>query len=158
MTPESSASGRFWRFSVRQLLALSAVLGILLAVLAPHVQSWFRVWQEERELWDSVAPQMALRRAIATGQGADRVREALRAGATLSIMMNDGSSPLPSAIARGQCETVEVLLDYGADVERSDMYCPRLRSHRPGASSHCIAAPPFLPPSIAINPRTSKSR
>ena len=89
------------------------------------MQSKFRLWKEERELWDSVAPLIALRRAIEAGQGADRVREALEAGATPSLSLGDGSSLLHSAITRGQCENVEVLLDYGADVERSGPYSPR---------------------------------
>jgi ankyrin repeat protein len=155
MTSESSASGRFWRFNVRQMLALTAVLGVLLAILASRVQNMLRSQQAERELWDSVAPQMALRRAIETGQSADRVREALEAGAKVSIMMNDGSSPLPSAIARGQCETVQVLLDYGADVERSDMYCPRLRSQRPGGPLMALHRGPALFAAVDCDQPTS---
>ena len=54
MTPESSASRRFWRFSLGQLLVLFSILGVLLVILAPRVQSKYRLWKEERELWDSV--------------------------------------------------------------------------------------------------------
>ena len=34
MTPESSASRRFWRFSLGQLLVLFSILGVLLVILA----------------------------------------------------------------------------------------------------------------------------
>src|SRR4029450_3781749 len=154
MTSESSASKRFWRFSVRQLLSLAAVLCLLLAVLAPHVQNKFRLWREDRELWDSVAPQIALRRAIEAGQGADRVREALRAGAKVSMSMGDGSSLFHSAITRGQCENVEVLLDYGADVERSELYSPRPRTS-PTASGR---GPPLFAAIDCDQPTDTKIR
>ncbi len=75
MGPPSSARGRFWRFSVRQLLVLFAVFSVLLAILAPRVQNRLRAWKAERELYDTfVAPQVALNRAIVQGQGPDSAR------------------------------------------------------------------------------------
>jgi hypothetical protein len=144
MIPKPSASRQFWRFSLRQLLALSAVLGLLLAVLAPRMHSKFRTWKEERELYSSfVAPQMALKRAILEGHSADRVREALDAGANLQWGITEGSStlsPLHCAIALGQCEAVEVLLDYGADVHASGRY---IRVRGPGLHQQVRGGPPL---------------
>jgi hypothetical protein len=155
MDPQPSAKGRFWRFNVRQLLALSAVLGLLFAILAPRLQSKFRAWKAERDLYTSVAPQMALRYAIAGGQGPQAVRAALEAGAKVSMTMGDGSGLFHSAITHGQCENVEVLLEYGAEVEALDRYNPR-SDPQSGAASQM--GPPLFAAIDCDQPSDTKLR
>jgi len=134
MSPESSASRRFWRFSLRQLLALCVLLGVLLAILAPRFQSSLQLRKEQQAQYDIIRRQGALKRAIMEGQGAERVRQALEAGALLSVPMDDYSLPFHCAITLGQCDTVQVLLDHGADVEQVDFYNPHPQKYPRGSA------------------------
>jgi ankyrin repeat protein len=81
--------------------------------------------------------------------GFRRVREALEAGAKVSIPIHEGTLPLYCAITLGRCEAVQVLLDYGADVERSEHY-----NSRPGTFSSASSVGPALFAAINCNQPT----
>jgi len=107
---------RFLQFGVRQYLLLIAVLSLLLAIMAPRLQDAYRSRQlglEYRRLQDAT-------RNLATAvrsSDAELARRALEAGASANVHHGDGSL-LRHCIDNGQIPLVELLLDFGADIER----------------------------------------
>jgi ankyrin repeat protein len=117
-TQSSSGRRRFWQFSLRELLALFAVLGILLSLLAPRLHRAFEEWELRRTRRVAQVAQKVLSRAIREND-ANLARQALEAGADPTCIDSPESSLLHTCIERGQCELAKVLLDHGADVERT---------------------------------------
>lgn len=118
---------RFCQFTTRQMLLLFLLATVLLCLVAPRIRSAFDRWRileagHKREIAEAV-----LRTAILTNNVA-LARQALEAGADPNLIpdtrpwsptapINELSS-LRTCIANGQIEMMELLLEFGADVER----------------------------------------
>ena len=111
-------SRRFLRCELRQLLLLIAVLSLLLVIVAPRLErtleQTFEVRQIERNARRLADAQADLAEAVERSD-VRLARNALAAGADPNQMRH---SSLHTCIARGQVALVELLLAFGADVER----------------------------------------
>ncbi len=113
---------RFSEFSLRQFLLLVGVFGVLLSIVTPQIRRTFQ------GRWD----QRAARRRVVAGADLSTAvrlnnvvlaRHALEAGADPNLILTwhpARLSALCTCIVNGQIEIMELLLDFGADVERSE--------------------------------------
>jgi uncharacterized protein len=114
---------RFFQFTLRQILLLFAVSSILLGIVTPRIRRTF----QERRLDHEAARRAAARADLATAVRANNValaRQALEAGAEpdLGGMLPNAGPFLYACIVKGQVEIMELLLDFGADVERIENF------------------------------------
>ena len=143
---------RFLQFSLRQFLLLVAVFGVLLSVIAPRIHRTFQEWRGQEATRRREAAGAELSTAVRTNNIA-LARHALEAGADPNLILTGGPqdfvSALGTCIKNGQIEIMELLLDFGVDVERIE----RL----PGEAIVVFGSPLFAaigsnqPPEVRIN-------
>jgi hypothetical protein len=109
---------RFWQFTMRQLLLLLAVSGVLLALLAPKLQQRLRAWRRGGDVRKLVTADGQLAGAVRAND-LSLARRALEAGANPDFM-SPGSRMIFGCIAKGQLEMMKLLLDSGADAEGTE--------------------------------------
>jgi len=109
----------FFRFRLRQLLILLAVLAALLAILAPRLRLERETRRAASAVLQRAATQEALNGAVQGGD-LDTARRALDAGADVNwAIVNsaiDRKPLLHHAITAGDVSMVELLLEFGAEV------------------------------------------
>jgi|GEM_PF-3178286 len=113
---------RFFQFTLRQILLLFAVVSVLLCILTPRIRWAFHVRRIQEAGRRREVAEADLSIAIRTNNVA-LARRALEAGAEPNppiLLSQPRLSWLCSCIANGQIEMVELLLDFGADIERID--------------------------------------
>lgn len=116
----SRKSGRFWQFTMRQLLVLLAVSGVLLALVAPAIQRRFHVRRLEERWREMASVDVELAGAVRAND-LSLARRALAAEANPDFMSNQpGSRMIFDCIAKGQVEMMKLLLDFGADAEGTE--------------------------------------
>jgi cytohesin len=107
---------RFFQFSLLHLLALFAAVSLLLGILAPRLHRAY----ERRELvkaWRELQEAQATLEKAVRGNDVSLARGALEAGANPNAPLGGGESLLHIAVRNGHVAMMELLLDFGADVE-----------------------------------------
>jgi len=111
---------RFVQFGVRQLALLIVLLCVLLVILAPSLQRHYVSREFERSARRFADAQTNLRKAVSNNDVA-LAQQALTDGADPNHVIDQKSSLhqslLRRSIERGQIPIVELLLEFGADVE-----------------------------------------
>ena len=138
---------RFFQFTLRQILLLCALVGVLLCLLAPRIRWNFHVRRIQDAARKQLAAETDLRTAIRTNDVA-LARRALEAGADPNLAFDErspnpqsrGPSVLNACIGNGQIAMMELLLDFGADVERVDAFPGKIEIPIHGASPLLVAA------------------
>lgn len=116
---------RFFQFTLRQILLLCALVGVLLCLMAPQIRWNFHVRRIQEAGRQRAAAEADLLAAIRTNNVA-LARRALEAGADATGaganlfpgMRSDAPSLMCICIANGQTELMELLLEFGADIEQ----------------------------------------
>ena len=143
---------RFLQFSLRQFLLLVAVFGVLLSVIAPPIHRTFQEWRGQEATRRREAAGAELSTAVRTNNIA-LARHALEAGADPNLILTGGPqdfvSALGTCIKNGQIEIMELLLDFGVDVERIERLLPR--AIVVGGSPLFAAIGSNQPPEVRIN-------
>ncbi|HUY92808.1 MAG TPA: ankyrin repeat domain-containing protein [Pirellulales bacterium] len=136
---------RFFQFTVRQMLLLFVLVTILFSLAAPRIRWSFHVWRIQEASRKREAAENDLRTALRMNNVA-LARQSLEAGADPNLIPTtrpwsptapiNGLSSLRTCIANGQIEMMELLLEFGADIERIERIA--------GASSSPILSGPPL--------------
>lgn len=109
----------FLQFSIRQSLVLLAVSSVLLALMAPAIQRRFREWRLDEGFRKTAIADVELAAAVRAND-VSAARHALEAGAKPDRDYSSRPTGLLSTcIHQGQLEMMKLLIDYGADVERT---------------------------------------
>lgn len=120
---------RFCQFTMRQMLLLFLLATVLLWLVAPRLRSAFDRWRILEDGRKHEIAEANLRTALRTNDLAV-ARKSLEAGADPNLIPDrrpwgptapiNGLSSLRTCIANGQVEMMELLLEFGADIERSE--------------------------------------
>ncbi len=120
---------RFFQFTMRQLLLLFAVCSVLLLIVTPRVRWTLHVWRIQESGRRREVAEADLKAAVRTNNVA-LARLALEVGADPNLILGaraagsaaPDSSALLTCVTNGQIEMIELLLDFGADIERSERF------------------------------------
>lgn len=139
---------RFFQFTIRQLLLLLALSGVLLGVLTPGIHRTFDEWRLDANSRRINAANRDLTAAVRNNDLAF-ARRALQAGADPNLMAGTSQGCLFSTcIVKGELEMLELFLENGADVERGGGPMAPLRSPTYGGSPLFMAAGCDQPPEV----------
>ncbi|HVX11946.1 MAG TPA: ankyrin repeat domain-containing protein [Pirellulales bacterium] len=115
---------RFLQFTMRQLLLLLALSGVMLGIVAPRVHQRYRYWQLDRDNLRIVAANNDLQLAVRTND-IPLARRALEAKGGFNAPLPGQVRPvkgrlLCACVAKGQIEMMKLLLDSGASPNWND--------------------------------------
>lgn len=116
----------FSQFTLGQLLLLCVLCCVFMILVTPKIHSVFQTQQKLDSARKRIAAEAAANADLAAAMRSGDValaRHALEAGANVkpgSSMIKPQTPPLFASIARGQPEIMELLLDFGADAEKTE--------------------------------------
>ncbi|HVX12573.1 MAG TPA: ankyrin repeat domain-containing protein [Pirellulales bacterium] len=118
--PDGAAASQkkrhFLQFTTRQLLLLSAVSALLLAIVTPRIHRMFRSWETEEKSRRIEAANQDVIVGIQVND-VSLVQRGLEAGAHPDLMPGQArESLLFTCITKGRLAPMKLLLDFGADV------------------------------------------
>ncbi|HQU43789.1 MAG TPA: ankyrin repeat domain-containing protein [Pirellulales bacterium] len=110
---------RFFQFTMRELLLVLVLSGVLLGLMTPWIRRRFHEWRLDEGFRKTAIADAELANAVRANDPS-LARHALEAGAKPDL--NYASLPtgfLHTCIIRGLVDMLKLLLDFGADVERT---------------------------------------